>query len=80
MVNVLGVLISNDLFNGLNAGCVLHKASQTLYALNVLKAYGLSPGLLTQVCAATMVSNLTYAAPSWHGSITNESLQRLQPS
>jgi len=30
------------------------------------------------VCAATMVSHLTYAAPSWHGSITTEGLQRLQ--
>jgi len=66
-INVLGVHISNNLSNGLNTERVLHKASQSLYALKVLNTNGLSPGLLIQVCAATMVSYLTYAAPSWHG-------------
>jgi len=58
-INVHGVRISDDLSNGINTEQVLHKASQALYALKVQKAYGLSPGLLTQVCAATMVSHLT---------------------
>jgi len=77
-INVLGVRISNDLSNGLNTERILHKAYQPLYALIALKAYGLSPGLLTQVCAATIVSHRTYAGPSCYGSITTEGFQRLQ--
>ena len=43
------------------------RAFRSIYALKVLKAHGLLGANLWQVCRATTISYLTYAAPAWWG-------------
>jgi hypothetical protein len=51
---------------------------QNLYALKVLKSHGLSSNELSNVCRATLVARLTYAAPAWHGFLSAAERARLQ--
>ena len=53
-------------------------AAQTLYALKTLKSHGMSLAALTDVCRATLVSKLTYAAPAWCGFASDADVCRLQ--
>ena len=42
-------------------------SGQNLYALKTLKAHGLDNKSITDVCRATLVAKLSYAAPAWYG-------------
>ena len=46
---------------------VVGSTCQNLYALKILKAHGLPTASLYNVCQATLVSRMTYAAPAWYG-------------
>ena len=52
-------------------------ASQNLYALKTLKAFGLPPSDLYAVSCATLVSRLSYASPAWRGFARVSDLDRL---
>jgi hypothetical protein len=52
--------------------------AQNLYALKVLKAHGMPSDSLSNVCRATLVAKLTYAASAWIGFTTSADKLRLQ--
>ena len=43
------------------------EAARSIYALKVLRSYGLQGANLWRVCRATTISYLTHAAPAWWG-------------
>ena len=53
------------------------KAATSLYALKTLKARGLQGRTLWDVTHATLVSQITYASPSWRVFIKAEEIARL---
>ena len=66
-LEVLGVSFSDRLDFAEHFRAVCARASRSIYALKVLKAHGLQGDNLWQVCRATTISYLTYAAPAWWG-------------
>jgi len=54
------------------------KAATSLYALKTLKAHGLQGRELWDVTQATLVSQITYASPSWREFIKAEETARLK--
>ena len=56
------------------------KAATSLYALKTLKAHGLQRRALWDATHATLVSQITYASPSWRGFIKAEKIVRLTRS
>ena len=77
-LEVLGVSFSDCLDFSEHFRVVCARASRSIYALKVLKAHGLLGANLWQVCRATTISYLTYAAPAWWGYTDACSRQRLQ--
>ena len=75
---LLGVLLDRHLQFSPHVMRVLAQAAQSTYALQVLKASGLSDASLHTVCRAAMVARLLYAASYWWGAITAEDKGRLQ--
>jgi hypothetical protein len=66
-LEVLGVSFSDRLDFSEHFKVVCAKAARSMYALKVLRAHGLQGANLWQVCRATTISYLTYAAPAWWG-------------
>ena len=66
-LEVLGVSFSDRLDFSEHFQVVCAKAARLIYALKVLRAHGLQGANLWQVCRATTISYLTYAAPAWWG-------------
>ena len=64
---ILGVSFSDCLDFSEHFRVVCAKAARSIYALKVLRAHGLQGVNLWQVCRATTMSYLTYAAPVWWG-------------
>src|SRR5678816_1428570 len=54
------------------------QARQSLYALRILLAHGLSGPLLYDVVRATTVARMLYAAPAWWGFAGQQEKNRLQ--
>ena len=75
---MLGVVIENNFSFSAHLSRAISCASQSLYALKVLKNSGLPQLALSRVCSATLVSRLSYASPCWWGPIGLEGRQRLQ--
>mgnify|MGYP006934739556 CR=1 FL=1 len=57
---------------------IVSNCAQNLYALKVLKVHGMPLASLNNVCCATLVAKLTYAASSWVGFTTSADRLRLQ--
>jgi hypothetical protein len=66
-MEILGVTIQDNLGMDAHTRAVVGSACQNLYALKILKAHGLPTASLYNVCQATLVSRMTYAAPAWYG-------------
>jgi len=66
-INVLGVHISNDLYNGVNTESVPHKASLSHYALKVVKAtWIVTRFAYTSLCSHYgLISNLCSTHVAW---------------
>jgi len=62
--------------DGVESFCEVQPAT-SLYALKTLKAHGLQGRALWDVTHATLVSQITYASPSWRGFIKAEETARL---
>jgi len=77
-IKILGVTFNDNLSVSQHVSEITHSAAQALYALKLLKAHGLAQTLLELVCKATLISRLTYAAPSWWGYATAENKLSLQ--
>ena len=57
---------------------LVSRASQSLYALKIIKSNGLAARHLNSVCQATLVSPMTYASPAWWGFANIGDLTRVQ--
>jgi hypothetical protein len=77
-LNILGVTIQNNLSMRDHVSGIVSNCAQNLYALKVLKAHGMPLASLNNVCCATLVAKLTYAASSWVGFTTSADRLRLQ--
>ena len=61
----LGVTFPDRLDISGHYGATCARAARSTYALRFLRPHGLQGENLWQVCRATTVSYLTYAAPAW---------------
>jgi len=75
-LKILGVTITNHLSASDHLRQVISDSAQSLYALSVLRHYGLTAVGLHAVFHAVVVSRLIYAAPAWSGFITATDRQR----
>jgi hypothetical protein len=77
-INILGVLIQNNLSMASHIQSVCNSASQSLYAIKLLKAHGLSSHAANSICSSLVTSRLTYASPAWWGFTKTNEKQQLQ--
>jgi hypothetical protein len=77
-LKILGVTVRCNLSMSDHVDNLIASAAQTLYALKTLKSHGMTLAALTDVCRATLVSKLTYAAPAWYGFASEADISRLQ--
>ena len=76
-IKILGVTISNKLSVSDHITNIISKCSQTLYALTILRAHGLSDTALQSVYRSVVVARLLYACNAWWGFTTSADRQRL---
>ena len=76
-IKILGVTISNNLSVSEHITNTISKCSQTLYALTILRAHGLSDTALQSVYRSVVVARLSYACNAWWGFATSTDRQRL---
>ena len=77
-LTVLGVTFNSMLSFNQHMQNLTAKAATSLYALKTLKAHGLQGRALWEVTQATLVSQITYASPSWRGFVKAEEIARLK--
>ena len=66
-ITVLGVIFSETLDFGSHFDRVVKQAMQTMYALRVLRAHGLTGPLLWDVTQAVLLGKMMYAFVAWWG-------------
>ena len=64
---ILGVTITDRLSFDRHIDRISIKARQSLYAIRILIAHGLSGTCLHDVVRATLLARLLYASPAWYG-------------
>ena len=77
-LKVLGVTMTEQFNFDMHVNNIVIKARQSMYALRVLTAHGLSGQSLSDVVSATTVSRMLYAAPAWWGYVGVMGRTRLQ--
>ena len=77
-LKILGVTFNENLSIKPHVSNVTQSAAQALYALKTLKSHGLDSHTTREVCHATVISRLTYAAPAWWGFAAADDKQKLQ--
>ena len=75
---ILGVTMNETLSFETHITRICCQARQSLYALRILVAHGLSGPMLYDVVRATTVARMLYAAPSWWGFAGQQEKNRLQ--
>jgi len=76
VVNLLGILLSNNFCFDAQVGNVLKMCSQWVYLLKV-REQGLSRGQLHTVFLELIVSRLRYALPSWSGFLSRKQIGQI---
>ena len=64
-LRVLGVTISSGLGMRQHLDEVLATCASSMYALRVLRSYGLPPSAIHEVARMTTVASFMYASPAW---------------
>jgi len=64
---MLGVTLANDFTVTEHVQELITKSAQTLYALRVLRMFGLNDAALQDVYRSVVIARLLYAASAWHG-------------
>jgi hypothetical protein len=77
-IKILGVFVDDKLNFSLHVQNVVAVASQSLYALKVLRTHGLQGSALHEVSRSTFLSRVTYALPAWWGFISSQGREQLQ--
>jgi len=75
---ILGVTMNETLSFESHITRICCQARQSLYALRILVAHGLSGPMLYDVVRATTVARMLYAAPAWWGFAGQQEKNRLQ--
>ena len=75
---ILGVTMNEALSFEAHITRISCQARQSLYALRILVAHGLSGPMLYDVVRATTVTLMLYAAPAWWGFAGQQEKNRLQ--
>ena len=76
-INVLGVTIQNNLSMEEHVNEILGTCSNSLYALSVLKAHGLSAEALQEVFRSKILNRLLYASQAWWGFASASTVNRI---
>ena len=69
VINILGVSLSKTFSFNAHIENVLRQATQSMYALRVLRSHGLTGKSMWDVTRATTLARLLYASPAWWGLI-----------
>ena len=77
-VKVLGVSFTAKLSFEPHIDHVITRASQSMYALRILKEHGLRGHELFEVTRATVIASILYASPAWWGFASAGARDRLQ--
>jgi len=77
-LKILGVEFRDDLSMSAHVKNVLQAASQSMYALKIIKAHGLDDQSLSMLFNALVLSRLTYASPAWRGFANKSDIAALQ--
>ena len=76
--NVLGVRINNQLKVDSHISNLIACSAKSLYALRVLKSYGMPPSSIQEVFRSIVLQKLSYAAPSWWGLTTKQHRDKIE--
>jgi len=76
-LQILGITLARDFSVTDHVHELTNKSAQTLYALRVLRAHGLSDAALQEVYRSVVVARLLYAASAWHGFCKATDRQRI---
>ena len=76
-LQMLGVTLANDFTVTEHVQELTTKSAQTLYALRVLRTFGLNDAALQDVYQSVVVARLLYAASAWHGFTKASDRQRI---
>ena len=74
----LGVVLSHNLSISEHISEILCSCQQSLYALKLLRAYGLNDFNLSLIFTAIVLSKITYASPAWRGLMNANDHVRLE--
>jgi len=77
-MELLGIWFPSKLSFDLHFDKILTRASQSMYALRVLRTHGLQGKQLWDITAATLISNMLYASPLWWGYASSEYRNRFE--
>jgi len=77
-LKILGVTITNGLSVSLHIQAVISSCAQTMYALRVLRAHGLSDSALQSIYRSVVLAKLMYASSSWIGLANATDRQKIQ--
>ena len=78
VIKILGVTFTNNLSAAEHVHNVIASCAQTLYALKVLRAYGMNDSAIQSVYQAVIVSKLMYGSSAWWGFASPSDRQRIQ--
>ena len=76
-LKILGVMMTNGLSASDHVRSVIRNCAQTLYALRVLRAHGMSDVALQSIYKSLVVAKLMYASSAWSGFTTTADRQRV---
>src|ERR1700733_3948809 len=71
-LTVLGVILTENFSMASHVNKICTRASQSIYALRLLRSHGLASQRLFDVVSSTTLARLTYAMPAWIGYINEE--------
>jgi len=77
-LRVLGVIINDQLTATDHVSNILASCNSLLYALRILRSHGIPETSLHDVFRATVISKLTYGAPSWSGACSAADRAKLE--
>ena len=77
-VKMLGVYIDNKLKFDFHVSETPKNCSKSLFALKVMKTYGMQTSVLDNIFKSLILSKLLYASPAWWGFISIENKNKIQ--
>jgi len=77
-MRVLGVTVNDQLTSADHIASTLESANRLLYALRTLRNHGISDASLHDVCRATLIAKVMYAAPAWSGACSAADRAKLE--